>query len=80
MNILADRSSFHLGRASRGTGNIEAAQLNGDVVMLGHLLGIPTPYNELLWHTADRMAVSGEKPGKYTADELTRAVQQGTPA
>jgi len=62
---------------ARGTGNIEAAQLNGDVVMLGHLLGIPTTYNELLWHTADRMAVSGEKPGMYTADELTRAVQQG---
>jgi 2-dehydropantoate 2-reductase len=63
---------------ARGTGNIEAEQLNGDVVMLGHLLGIPTPYNELLWHIADRMASSGEKPGKYTADELARAVQQGT--
>ena len=63
---------------ARGTGNIEAAQLNGDVVMLGHLLGIPTPYNELLWHTADRMASCGEKPGMYTADELAKAVQQGT--
>jgi len=62
---------------ARGTGSIEAAQLNGDVVMLGNLLGIPTPYNELLWHTAEAMASSGEKPGKYTAEELATAVQQG---
>ena len=62
---------------ARGTGDIEAAQLNGDVVMLGQLLGIPTPYNDLLWHIADRMASKHEKPGKYTADELARAIQQG---
>jgi len=62
---------------ARNTGNIEAAQLNGDVVLLGHLLGIPTPYNELLWHTADRMASSGEKPGKHTANEMIKAVQGG---
>jgi len=61
----------------RRTGNIEAAQLNGDVVELGHLLGIPTPYNELLWKTAETMASQGEKPGKYTADELLTTVQRG---
>lgn len=63
---------------ARGTGNIEAAQLNGDVVMLGHLLGIETPYNELLWDVADIMASSREKPGKYTAEELASAVQKAT--
>jgi len=61
---------------ARGTGSIEAAQLNGDVVELGYLLGIPTPYNELLWHTAESMASKREKPGKYTVDDLTAAVQQ----
>jgi 2-dehydropantoate 2-reductase len=56
----------------RGTGNIEAEQLNGDVVKLGRLLGIKTPYNELLWRLADEMAEKGEKPGKYSAEDLTR--------
>jgi len=59
---------------ARGTGNIESAQLNGDVVTLGQMLGIPTPYNEILWHTASRMAANGEKPGKYTVDNLMSAV------
>jgi len=55
----------------RGTGNIEAEQLNGDVVRLGNMLGIKTPYNELLWRLAEEMARKGEKPGKYTAEDLT---------
>ena len=63
---------------ARGTGNIEAAQLNGDVVELGHLLSIPTPYNEFLWRTAETMAGRREKSGKYTADELLSAVQHRT--
>ena len=61
---------------ARRTGNIEAAQLNGDVVMLGRLLGIPAPYNELLWNVADSMANFGEEPGKYTADELKTLAEQ----
>lgn len=60
---------------ARGTGNIEAEQLNGDVVMLGRALGIAAPYNELLWHLADEMARSGEAPGKYRVDELMAMVQ-----
>ena len=44
---------------------------------LGRLLGIATPYNELLWRIADEMARSHETPGKYSADELQRIVQEG---
>jgi 2-dehydropantoate 2-reductase len=58
----------------RGTGNIETEQLNGDVVKLGRLLGITTPYNELLWRVAEEMATKGDKPGKYTAEDLMRMV------
>lgn len=60
----------------RGTGNIEAEELNGDVVKLGRLLGIPTPYNELLWQVADEMATNKEKPGKYTLGELMKMVKK----
>ncbi len=61
---------------ARGTGNIEAEQLNGDVVMLGRQLGIPTPFNELLWRIADEMARHRDRPGKYSADDLMKMVQQ----
>jgi 2-dehydropantoate 2-reductase len=62
---------------TRGTGNIEAEQLNGDVVRLGRLLGIKTPHNELLWRLADEMAKKGERPGKYTTQDLTEMLQEG---
>ncbi len=61
---------------TRRTSNIEAEQLNGDVVTLGRMLGIETPYNELLWRIADEMAIHREKPGKYTAEELMDMVQK----
>ena len=54
----------------RETGNIETEQLNGDVVKLGRLLGISTPYNEVFWQVADEMARKKEPPGKYSAEDL----------
>ena len=60
----------------RGTGNIEAEQLNGDVVEMGHMLGIETPYNEFLWRLADETAKKGEKPGKYMPEDLARMLKQ----
>jgi 2-dehydropantoate 2-reductase len=59
---------------ARGTGNIEAEQLNGDVAALGRLLGIAAPYNELLWRVAVDMARAGDPPGKYTLADLTTRV------
>jgi len=59
----------------RKTGNIEAEQLNGDVVRLGRLLGLPTPHNEVLWKVAGEMARHREKPGKYSAEELLQMVR-----
>jgi 2-dehydropantoate 2-reductase len=64
----------------RGTGNTEAEQLNGDIVQLGKLLGIPTPYNEVLWQVADEMAAKKEKPGKYSVNDLMEMVRKKTSA
>jgi 2-dehydropantoate 2-reductase len=58
----------------RGTGNIEAEAINGDIVKLGRALGIETPYNETLWKVAEDMARKGEKPGKYAIENLTKMV------
>jgi len=58
----------------RGTGNIEAEAINGDIVKLGRALGIEIPYNETLWKVAEDMARKGEKPGKYAVEDLTKMV------
>jgi 2-dehydropantoate 2-reductase len=60
----------------RGTGNIEAEELNGDVVKLGRLLNLPAPYNEVLWRVAMEMAEKKEKPGKYTVQQLEEMVRK----
>jgi len=50
--------------------------LNGDVVTLGQMLGIPTPYNELVMNIALDMAAKKEMPGKYTVEDLMRMVEK----
>ena len=62
----------------RGTGNIEAEALNGEIVKLGRSLGVETPYNEVLWRVAEDVAAKGEKPGRYSAEDLLRMVQEKT--
>ncbi|MGH9275276.1 MAG: ketopantoate reductase C-terminal domain-containing protein, partial [Acidimicrobiales bacterium] len=55
---------------ARGTGSIEADTLNGEIVLLGRLRGVPTPVNELLQRTAHELARVGAPPGSMTIDEL----------
>jgi 2-dehydropantoate 2-reductase len=55
---------------ARGAGTIEADYLNGEIVLLGRLHGIPTPVNEALQHLANRMAAEGRPPGSLSPDEL----------
>jgi 2-dehydropantoate 2-reductase len=55
---------------ARGTGNVEAEQLNGDVVTLGRLAGIDTPVNTMLWRVSEEMARAGDRPGKYSTEDL----------
>ena len=56
----------------RGAGSIESEFLNGEVVRLGRLLGIPAPCNEVLWRRAEEMARDGAPPGRYSIADLTR--------
>ena len=55
---------------ARGTGNIEADWLNGEIVLLGRSHGIATPVNELLRATANRMARERIAPGSMAAGDL----------
>jgi 2-dehydropantoate 2-reductase len=59
----------------RKQGSIEADFLNGEVVRLGRLWGVPAPYNEVLQEVASAMAAAGEAPGKFSAEELLALAQ-----
>ena len=59
----------------RGAGSVESEFLNGEVVQLGRMLGIPAPYNEVLWRRAEEMARDRTPPGRCTIAELTRQAQ-----
>jgi len=48
---------------ARGTGSIETDWLNGEIVLLGRLNGIPTPVNEAVQLLAGRLAREHGEPG-----------------
>jgi 2-dehydropantoate 2-reductase len=60
----------------RGTGTIESDFLNGEVVMLGRLHGVPTPANLVLQRLANDLAARRSPPGAYTAAEVLRLVDE----
>jgi 2-dehydropantoate 2-reductase len=55
---------------ARGTGAIETDYLNGEVVLLGRLHGVPTPLNAALCELADRQAQAGGRPGELSVDDV----------
>ena len=79
----AARAEFHMGRLpgeggggsswqslARGTGSVEADYLNGEIVLLGRLHGVPTPVNAMFQQLARQAAAAGSKPGAYDAADL----------
>jgi 2-dehydropantoate 2-reductase len=56
----------------RGTGNIEADYLNGEIVLLGRMHGVPTPVNELLQRRARQAAENHTAPGSVPVEELRK--------
>jgi 2-dehydropantoate 2-reductase len=55
---------------ARATGRIESDYLNGEIVLLGRLHGVPTPANVLLQDLARQASRDGIPPGSFDADEL----------
>lgn len=54
----------------RGTGDVEADHLNGEVVLLGRLHGTPTPANELVRRTVNDLVRRGAPPRTVSAARL----------
>lgn len=64
---------------ARGTGSIEADFLNGEIVLLGRLHGVPTPYNETARRLANQLARDGRPPGSVTPEEWQSNVDSSYP-
>ncbi len=62
----------------RHVGSTEVDYLNGEIVLLGRLHGVPTPVNTLLQTTVRRMAIDGSEPGSLSAQDLLDRL--GTPS
>jgi 2-dehydropantoate 2-reductase len=59
---------------TRQTGNVEADYLNGEIVLLGRLHGVPTPVNAVLQRLANQLAAAHTAPGSMTADDVLALV------
>jgi len=76
IKIAATRSGEWQGGSSwqslaRAAGSIEAEFLNGEIVLLGALHGVPTPVNALLQRLAVRAAAEGAAPGGWSVAALS---------
>ncbi|MQA02374.1 MAG: ketopantoate reductase family protein [Streptosporangiales bacterium] len=54
----------------RATGDAEADYLNGEIVLLGRLHGVPTPANAALQHVTRQLAVDHRPPGSIPAADI----------
>jgi len=57
---------------ARESGSIETDYLNGEIVLLGRLQGIPTPVNAMLQRLANEAARTRITPGGFSEDALLR--------
>ena len=58
----------------RGTGTVETDYLNGEIVLLGRMHGVPTPVNRVLQRTAGELAHRRGRPGDIGLAELERRI------
>ena len=73
--FLANRSGNSTWQSlARGAGSIEVDYLNGEIVLLGRLHGVPTPANAAFQRLANEMARQRREPGSVSVEEMRRAV------
>jgi 2-dehydropantoate 2-reductase len=65
---------------ARGTGSIETDLLNGEIVLLGRLHGVPAPANALVQRLAREHARAGTPPGALAEDALLHRLRAAAPA
>jgi len=55
---------------AKGSTRLETDYLNGEIVLLGKLYDVPTPYNGALRRLSQQLAAEGGKPGSYTIADV----------
>ena len=61
---------------ARRSGSSEVDHLNGEIVLLGRLPGVPTPLNEAFQRLAGRAAREGLPPGSFTAADVEAEIRR----
>jgi 2-dehydropantoate 2-reductase len=64
----------------RGTGSSETDYLNGEIILLGRLHGVTTPYNDYFTGLVQRMAKNGEAAGSADPEVVAQELRQSKPA
>ncbi|CAO3436438.1 ketopantoate reductase family protein [Azospirillum doebereinerae] len=64
----------------RGAGSIETDYLNGEIVMLGRLHGVPVPVNAFFTALSARMVREKSGPGTFTAAQLETELAEAGPS
>jgi 2-dehydropantoate 2-reductase len=59
---------------ARGTGAVETGLLNGEIVLMGRLHGVPTPINAALCRLAAEQARGHAEPGGLSVDDVLAEV------
>ncbi|MCK5750539.1 MAG: ketopantoate reductase family protein [Oricola sp.] len=65
---------------ARGVGSIETDYLNGEIVLIGRLLGVPVPANEFLCELGRRLVGEGIAPGSLSIEDLQSACEEPSAA
>ena len=60
----------------RRAGAIETDHLNGEIVLLGRLHGVPTPANALVQRLANELAASRTPPGTWAEDDVLALLER----
>src|SRR5205814_3328719 len=60
---------------ARGVRALETDYLNGEIVLLGRLHGVPTPANALVQQVARELATAGAPPASLSAEDLVARLE-----
>ncbi|HMD44987.1 MAG TPA: 2-dehydropantoate 2-reductase [Acidimicrobiales bacterium] len=83
MTIAATASGPHRGGSTwqsvaRGSGSVEVDFLNGEIVLLGRLVGVPTPVNTRLTELGHELVERPELAGTVSAHDVEALVRAAT--
>jgi 2-dehydropantoate 2-reductase len=77
LTVVPIKGEYRIGGSThqslaRGTGAVESDWLNGEIVVLGRLHGVPTPVNAVLQRMANAAARDGVPPESIPAAEILK--------